>query len=138
MNIDTNSSKMKIRYKRKRNIFYLIMIVFWGTLIISSFIFSDFTGWSDYSVVALGAMYITIYSSNYIKQYLTVENGTVRNNSIFSKKVILSEVKVFKKFAGEYILQTDSKELRIDTNIIEDTSLVELDKRLADLNLSNP
>ena len=127
---------MKIRYKNKRNIFYLIMIAFWGALILSSFLFGDFDGWTDYTVVVLGVMYIAIYSSNYINQYLTIENGIIRNNSLFPKKVFLSDIKIFKKFGGEYILQTDSKELRIDTNLVDIASLVELDKALADLNLS--
>lgn len=127
---------MKIRYKKKRNTFYLIMMAFWGALIISSFVFGDFDGWTDYTVVVLGVMYIAIYSSDYINQYLTIEEGTIRNNSLFPKKIFLSEIKVFKKFGGEYILQTDSKELRIDTNLIEVVSLAELDKVLADLNLS--
>ena len=127
---------MKIRYKKKRNTFYLIMMAFWGALIVSSFVFGDFDGWTDYTVVVLGVMYIAIYSSDYINQYLTIEEGTIRNNSLFPKKIFLSEIKVFKKFGGEYILQTDSKELRIDTNLIEVVSLAELDKVLADLNLS--
>ena len=127
---------MTIRYKRKRNRFYLIMMAFWGALIISSFVFGDFDGWTDYTVVVLGVMYIAIYSSDYINQYLTIENGIIRNNSLFPKKIFLSEIRVFKQFAGDYILQTDSKELRIDTSLINESSLVELDKVLADLNLS--
>lgn len=136
MSTDTKQVKMKIRYKRKRNRFYLILIAFWVVLIISSFIFGDFDGWTDYTVVALGVMYSTIYSFNYFNQYLTIENGTIRHNSPFSEKISFSEIKIFKKFAGEYILKTDSKELRIDTNLIDELSLIDLDKALSNLNLN--
>jgi hypothetical protein len=133
---DTKIAEMKIRYKKKRNTFYLIMITFWVALIISSFVFGDFDGWTDYTVVALGTIYTIIYSFNYTNQYLTIENGTIRRNTPFSKKISLSEIKIFKKFAGEYILKTDSSELRINTSLIDQFSLAELDKALASLNIN--
>lgn len=127
---------MIIRYKKNRNRIYLLVILFWSALIVSSFVFTDFAAWTDYSVVAVGSLYITIYLSNYINQYLTIESGTIKKNSFFSEKVILSEVKAFNKFAGEYILQTDIKELRIDISLIDESSKEELDKVLSDFNLS--
>ena len=133
---DTKIAEMKIRYKKKRNTFYLIMITFWVALIISSFVFGDFDGWTDYTVVALGTIYTIIYSFNYTNQYLTIGNGTIRRNTPFSKKISLSEIKIFKKFAGEYILKTDSSELRINTSLIDQFSLAELDKALASLNIN--
>jgi len=112
------------------------MITFWIALIISSFVFGEFDGWTDYIVVVVGAMYTTMYLSNYVNQYLTIDEVSIKLNSIFSEKILLSEIKVFKKFAGEYILKTDNKVLRIDTSLIDEESLVDLNRVLENLKLS--
>ena len=112
------------------------MMVLFIILIIASLITGEFENWSDSSLLVIGTVYTFISAYNYFNQYLTIEEGSIRNNSVFSKKMLLSDVKVFKKFAGEYILKTSSKELRIDTSLIEPESLVKLDKFLADLKLS--
>ena len=127
---------MKIRYKKSRNTFYLLMIVFWIALIIYSSMFGEFGKWTDYLVIAVGVMYVSFYSYNYLHQYLTLEKDSIKLNFIFSRKIFLSDIKEFKKFAGEYILRTDSDELRINTSLIDETSLKELNKVLTSLKLN--
>ena len=57
------------------------------------------------------------------------------NISEKNKKINLNEIKRIKKFAGEYILKTDSTELKINTDLIEEKSLSELNTVLENLNL---
>ena len=56
-------------------------------------------------------------------------------NSPFGKKLNLIEIKRIKKFAGDYILKTDEKELAINTQIINPSSLAELNAVLEKLNV---
>jgi len=56
-------------------------------------------------------------------------------NGPFGKKLILTEIKRIKKFAGDYILKTDEKELTINTQIIDPNSLAELNAELKKLNV---
>ena len=80
-------------------------------------------------------MYIVIYSFDYFNQYLTIQNGIIKENHLFGKKISLIEIKLIKKFAGDYILKTDNKELTINTQIIDANSLAELNAELKKLNV---
>jgi hypothetical protein len=75
-----------------------------------------------------------IYQKKY--QYITIENGSIRKNDLFRKEVQLSEIRTIKKYAGSYILKTDTKKLRIDTSIIAADSLAELNAALEKLMLN--
>ena len=70
-------------------------------------------------------------------QYLTIENGIIRKNGLygFRKKINLNEINWIKKFAGDYTLKTETKELKINTELIEEKSLAELNSVLGKLNL---
>jgi hypothetical protein len=50
--------------------------------------------------------------------------------------VHLSEIRTIEKYAGSYILKTDTKKLTIDTTIIAPNSLVELNAALEKLMLN--
>ena len=76
-----------------------------------------------------------MYFYEYFNQYLTIENGIVKTNSPFGKKMNLTEIKRIKKFAGDYILKTDKAELTINTQIIDPNSLAELNTELEKLNV---
>jgi hypothetical protein len=62
-----------------------------------------------------------------------MENGSIRKNSLFRKEVHLSEIRTIEKYAGNYILKTDTKKLTIDTTIIAPNSLAELNAALEKL-----
>jgi hypothetical protein len=75
-----------------------------------------------------------VYQKQY--QYITIENGSIRKNDLFRKEVQLSEIRTIEKYAGSYILKTDTKKLRIDTSIIAPNSLRELKAALEKLMLN--
>jgi len=121
---------MKIRYKRSRSIFYLTMTVIWTILLIVNIMYADSSNWTFWIWIILPIGYISSYIFEYTNQYLTVEKGSIYRNSLFPKKLELNKIKTFKKFAGDYILQTDQNELRINTTLIDQDSLKELDQIL--------
>lgn len=125
---------MKIRYKKKRLKHYLIFGIIWlvfGTIavIFNSNIFFN------YGYLIIGILYFGTYLFETNTQYLTIENGTISKNHLIPKKINLEEIKRIKRFAGDYVLKTDSTELRINTELIEEKSLTELDTVLGNLNL---
>ncbi|WP_249356168.1 hypothetical protein [Maribacter sp. ACAM166] len=55
---------------------------------------------------------------------------------VCKKKLDLNQITWIKKFTGDYILQTEKQELIINTEIIDNQSLDELNQILGELNLS--
>ena len=91
--------------------------------------------WTDYGWLVLSIAYLSIYFYQRQNKYLTIENGIIKINSPFGKKLNLTEIKRIKKFAGDYILKTDKSELTINTQIIDPKSLTELNTELEKLNV---
>lgn len=126
---------MKIKYKKKRLNSYQIMIVLWLILGVANFIFDDFEKWPSYMTLGISVMYLINYLYDYFTQYLTVDTDSIKENHLFGKKIRLSEIQNIKKFAGDYILKTDKTEMTINTQIIDETSLAELNLILEKLDL---
>lgn len=98
----------------------------------------DYNGenrWTDYGYIIFAILYLILYVYQKQNKYLTIENGILKINGSFGKKINLTEIKRIKKFAGDYILKTDKKELTINTQIIDPNSLVELNTELEKLNV---
>jgi|TARA_R110002033_G_scaffold154824_1_gene191114 hypothetical protein len=126
---------MRIRYKKRHLNINLILGIIW----LVWFFISDFTkekmNWTDYGWLVISLAYLSIYFYQKQNKYLTIENGIIKVNSPFGKKLNLTEIKRIKKFAGDYILKTDNKELTINTQIIDPNSLAELNAELEKLNV---
>lgn len=127
---------MKIKYKKKRNYINLVLGLFWIILGTISFIKAESIRWTDYGYFLAGTLYIGQYLWDITNQYLTVENGFIKKNTPFGKKINLNEINWIKKFAGDYTLKTETEELKINTELIEEKSLAELNRILTELNLS--
>ena len=79
----------------------------------------------------MGFIYLYLYIK--VKYYLSIENNIIKQNYIFGKKMKLSEIKSIKHFAGEYILRTDTRKMRIDIGSIDQSSLLDLKGELKKL-----
>jgi len=110
-------------------------MILWIVLGVLNILFNDFGKWSSYMLSGISVMYITMYSINYFNQYLTIDNNMIKENHPFGKKIKLSELKNIKKFAGDYILKTEKTKLTINTQIIDEKSLAELNLLLDRQNL---
>ncbi|EDP72282.1 hypothetical protein FBALC1_14312 [Flavobacteriales bacterium ALC-1] len=126
---------MKIQYKKRHlniNLFFGIVWLIFGLLGIFT---KEELYWTDYGWLIISMLYFTIYFYQKQNKYLSIENGMLKLNSPFGKKIKLTEIKRIKKFAGDYIIKTDKTELTISTQIIDPNSLVELNTELEKLNL---
>lgn len=126
---------MRIVYKRGHMNMYLILGVIWLVWFLLGLLTNDDPHWTDYGWIVISVLYLTVYF--YIRQnkYLTIENGFIKINGSFRKKLNLSDIKQIKSFAGDYILKSDSKKLTINTRIIDPNSLAELNTELEKLNV---
>ncbi|APY00060.1 hypothetical protein [Lacinutrix venerupis] len=128
----------KIRYSKERlksnlriGLFFLI------TGIVLLIISITTTKWEEVSIFSIGFgqalagifMLIIYYFENKL-QYLTITNGEIVKNTLFFKKIKISEIKLTKEFAGDLILKTDKEEFLINTQIIEPASLTYLKNSL--------
>ncbi len=113
----------------------LIFGLIWLVWFFIGILIKDEPNWTDYGWGVISAMYLIGYYYQRQHQYLTIEKGLIKVNGPFGKKMNLADVKRIKKFAGDYILKTDKKELTIHTQIIDPNSLAELNAELKKLNV---
>ena len=126
---------MRIGYKKRNLNINLILGLAW---IVFGFLTLNYNGenrWTDYGYLIFGIIYFIIYLYQKQYKYLAIENGILKINGSFGKKINLSEIKKIKKFAGDYILKTDNKVLTINTQIIDPESLTELNAELEKLDV---
>ena len=112
----------------------LIFGLVWLVWFFLGILTKDEPNWTDYGWIVISAMYLIVFFYQRQNKYLTIENGVIKENDPFGKKLNLTEIKRIKKFAGDYILKTDKKELTINTQIIDPNSLAELNSELEKLN----
>ena len=124
---------MKILYSKKRRKYDLFYTIFCLLIGILSLFFSETNHIFIYLYMPLGL--ISLYRYIKVKYYLIIEKGVLKQNYIFGKKIDLSEIKSIKHFAGEYILRTDKRKMRIDIGSIEKSSLAELRDELKKLDV---
>ena len=124
---------MKILYSKKRRKYELIQGIFWILLFILGVLFSDRKNVFFYLYLIMGLIHLYLHLK--VKYYLSIENNIIKQNYIFGKKMDLSEIKSIKHFAGEYILRTDKRKMRIDIGSIEKSSLAELRDELKKLDV---
>ncbi len=124
---------MKILYSKKKRKYSLFQGIFWILLFAIGVLFSDRKNVFFYLNLIMGLVDIYLYLK--VKFYLSIENNIIKQNYIFGKKMDLSEIKSIKHFAGEYILRTDKRKMRIDIGSIEKSSLAELRDELKKLDV---
>ena len=111
---------------------------FWNNMadiFLRKLIFDEELHWIDYGWILISLTYFGTYFYQKKYKYVSIENGILTVNGPFEKKLNLTEIKRIKKFAGDYIIKTDKKELTINTQIIESNSLAELNAELEKLNV---
>jgi hypothetical protein len=120
---------MKIDFTKKQlnlNLMYALLF----SIIGSPQLFRDADIWMFVLTVLLPISCVLKYCYQKKYQYITIGNGSIRTNNLFTKELQLFEIKTIEKYAGNYILKTDTKKLTIDTTIIAPNSLTALNAAL--------
>ena len=126
---------MKIQFKKRQLNFNLIFGIIWFIYFFVKLYFNDKLHWIDYGWILISLAYFGTYFYQKKYKYVSIENGILAVNGPFGKKLNLAEIKRIKKFAGDYIIKTDKKELTINTQIIDPNALTELNAELEKLNV---
>lgn len=124
---------MKIGYKKRHLNVNLILGIVWLVFGLLGIFTKEDPYWTDYGLLVISMLYLALYFYQKQNKYLTIENGIIIVNGSFGKKINLTEIRQIKKFAGDYIIKTDKKELTINTQIIDPKSLTELNAELEKL-----
>ena len=127
---------MKIKYRNRHLNINLALGMVWLLWFITIYFSSEGTDWHDYGVGLFSMIYFGLYLYQRQNKYLTISDGWIKKNSPFGKKIKLGEVDRIRKFAGDYILKTDSKEFVINTLIIAPESIKDLDGELQKLDVT--
>jgi hypothetical protein len=126
---------MKINFTKKQlhlNLIYAFLFLITGM----PFLFRAPDTWILVVALLLPISFVLKYVYQKKYQYVTIENGSIRKNNLFKKEVQLSAIKTIEKYAGSYILRTNTQKLRIDTTMIAPNSLLELNAELEKLMLN--
>lgn len=126
---------MKIHYKKKQMNLNLILGLIWLVNGVFQTVFNEGIKWTEYFWFVISAFYLIIYFYQKKEKYLTIENGIVKQNWPFGKKMRLNEIKQIRHFAGEYVLKSEKKKIIINIELVEDDSLSELKTEFKKLNV---
>ncbi len=95
----------------------------------------DEDNWTNYGMIVISVMYLIRYFYQRENKYLTIENGLIKENGPFGKKIKLTDINQMEKYARDYFLKTEKTKLTINTQIIDPNSLAELKNELDKLNV---
>lgn len=126
---------MKIGYKKRHLNVNLIFGLFWLLWFFIGVFGKEEPNWTDYGWIVISLMYLGMYFYQKNYNYLTIENGFIKQNWPFGKKMNLNEIKRIRHFAGEYILKSELKKMKINIQLINEESFLELKTELKKLDV---
>lgn len=107
---------IKLRYNIKNQRYYTIA---GGLFILLAGIELIASNEIRYFNITLALLYIAPYFYHKKVPFLTIQKGVLKQNWWFGKSIDSKDINEIKYFAGEYIIRSQKKELRIDTHIID-------------------
>jgi len=107
---------IKLRYNIKNQRYFIIAS---GLFILLAGIELIASNEIRYFNITLALLYIAPYFYHKKVPFLTIQKGVFKQNWWFGKSIDSKDINEIKYFAGEYIIRSQKKELRIDTHIID-------------------
>ena len=107
---------IKLRYNIKNQRYFIIV---GGLFILLAGIELIASNEIRYFNITLALLYIASYFYHKKVPFLTIQKGVFKQNWWFGKSIDSKDINEIKYFAGEYIIRSQKKELRIDTHIID-------------------
>lgn len=107
---------IQLRYNIKNQRYYIIAGALFILLSVIELI--DTKGISYFNI-ALALTYLVPYIYHRKVPFLTIQKGVLKQNWWFGKRIDSKDINEIKYFAGEYIVRSAQKEIRIDTHLID-------------------
>ena len=127
---------LTIPYTSKRLRKTLLLSLLYWVICLMNILGADDLGYLQIGFLILAIVSTFLYFRERKQQYLTISEGMIKRNDIWGRKIRLDEVIHIEKYAGDYILKTPTKKLRIDTHIIPPEALKELEGVLGQIQLT--
>lgn len=127
---------MKIPFKQRSTNLYLLMGILWMVVFVSNIWTKEKWRWLDVGFMMISLAYFGCYLYQKRYHYVSIDNGMVVVSGPLGKKMHVTEIQRIKKFAGEYILKSDQRELRINTQLIPSEAVTDLETELEKLGLT--
>ncbi|MDP3352425.1 MAG: hypothetical protein Q8S44_01630 [Flavobacteriaceae bacterium] len=118
---------MIIRYKKNYFRSKLILGIGFPVLGLAAFLLDDNPSIFFYGYFFIGFLSLGTFLFEWKKQYLKIESGVLTKNSLFPKKINLSDIIQIKKFAGDLTLFTATDKLVINIDWVDKDSFKELE-----------
>ena len=126
---------IEFKNKRERQTIWVFFGIVWFIMGLFKIFETEQFEWTNTWFLILAIIFLFTFFYRKRKQYLTLENGVISKNSLFHKPLKMSEIKRIEKKQEKYILKTDLRKFTIDTKIIAEKSLSELNTELEKLNV---
>jgi hypothetical protein len=128
---------MKIKFKKKRVIFNLILSIFYLVIGLEGIINQRNIRWTKYVFLIIGTIFLIKFLFEISNQYLTIKNGILKKNKFFARniKINLNDIILINKLDEGYKLYTDVRVIVIYTELIDDDSNDVLTRILSKLDL---
>ena len=99
--------------------------IFWFLFGVVDVVYINSMGWF---YMGLGVFHYALYYSIDYTIYATIENGMYKQNNWFASKTNLTKAKYVKKFAGDITFVLHNKEVRIDSQMLNQESIDAIDQ----------
>ena len=125
---------MTIHYKKNEVAMSLFSAIFWlGIGILNFWLFERLL--LGITWIVLSGLYFVVYTHQVKNQYLTIEDGVIKQNWPWGKKIKLEEINFIRHSKEKYFLKTEQQVMKIKVNLIEGKSLSELNQVLYQLDV---
>lgn len=111
-----------IRYNQFFALFYILLSAM-------GFYYNPTAYLFNFGFSIIGCAHIYLYFFYYANARIEIANNIVFKKP-FGKSVNLNEITEFKKFAGDYTLKSDSSKIIINTQLLDEDDLQNLDRIL--------
>ncbi|MHA7943229.1 hypothetical protein ACJOV8_009145 [Formosa sp. 3Alg 14/1] len=124
-------------YKKKKQYRNLIYGFVWLAMVFLKFIFNPGYSlrWVDYVWLVLAVLQFGLYFLEHKLAYVTIEDHVLSKYAPFPKRMNINDIVEIKKYSTNYILRSDSKEIKINPNYIKDADLAKLNSFLNGLSV---
>lgn len=107
---------IQLRYNLKNQRYFIIAGALFILLFVIELIASNEI---KHFNIALALLYIATYFYHKKVPFLTIQKGVLKQHWWFGKRIDSKDINEIKYFAGEYIVRSAQKEIRIDTHLID-------------------
>lgn len=121
---------MIIRYKNRTMNINLILGLIWLVWFFVLYFTTEEMHILEYWWLLFSFTYLGLYVYQRKHQYVVITKDRIKINGPFGKEFLIKDILVKKKFAGDYILKTDTKEMGISTQMVHKDSLEQLEQAL--------